>query len=880
MTESIQKKLLRVRPPRVRITYDVETGGAMEKKELPFIVGIMADLSGNRADPDNFPILKERRMVDIDRDNFNDVMKTIGPRADLAPALKELDALRRSSDPADKALTFSNLDDFEPMRVINAMPTLRGQYDSRAQIRALQAKAESDDRLAMMLDRWVEDSDPAALDQRQKALQAAFTELDDDARNTTRQALIELDQALSASPDLPTDATLKALEKWSFVADGSDASKKRALGNARLLTGMASASDTSEHRKKAKELIAQLAADTPADMAALDEEGKKAEAARSEAVTKLGFADADAARTAAKPINDALAAGGTGTDAVIASALLYLGGVLADSASSVDAAQYPDARELADARTLAEARKATLSFASTLQAHSADSGPALVDEVYPVLGALANPDDAVGASKALLALKSFANEVVDGLQKETKTLVIAVKKGVIAVIDEQVAVIDQKLSAALSSIMHCDNFKAMEQTWRGLAYLVMRTETSAMLKLRIFNATKEELRKDMEKAVEFDQSVLFKLVYEAEYGTYGGFPYSMLVGGYDISGSNDDISFLKKIAEVAASAHAPFISSASPELFGLSGFERLDRPRDLKKVFESAEMTAWREFREMEDARYVSLVLPRVLLRLPYGRPDKRNTIPCEGLNFEEHVGDVDAFPSVGANGEFVSHPIPANSNFLWGNAAYVLAERITNAFAIYNWTAAIRGVEGGGLVEGLPLYTYTSDAGTTEMLCPIEVSITDRREKELNDLGFIALCHCKGAGKAAFFGGQTTNSPKKYFSDEANANARISAMLPYMLAASRFAHYIKVIMREKIGSFLTRGNVESYLNGWIANYVLLDDNATQDVKAAYPLRQANVVVTEVPGEPGVYKATVFLKPHFQLEELTTSIRLVANLPK
>jgi type VI secretion system ImpC/EvpB family protein len=400
-----------------------------------------------------------------------------------------------------------------------------------------------------------------------------------------------------------------------------------------------------------------------------------------------------------------------------------------------------------------------------------------------------------------------------------------------------------------------------------------------MLKLRVFDATKEDLRKDMEKAVEFDQSALFKLVYEAEYGTYGGFPYSLLVGGYEIGRSSADIAFLKKIAEVAASAHAPFITAASTELFSLSGFDQLDKPRDLKKRFESAELIEWREFRETEDSRYVSLVMPRVLLRLPYGRPEKRNTIPCEGLNFEEHVGGANLAPVIDSKGNFVSHPIPDNENFLWGNPAYVLAERITNAFSLYNWTAAIRGVEGGGLVEGLPVYTYTSDLGTTELLCPTEVSITDRREKELNDLGFIALCHCKGSAKAAFFGGQTTNAPKKYFSDEANANARISAMLPYMLAASRFAHYIKVIMREKIGSFLTRGNVETFLNGWIANYVLLDDNASQDVKAAYPLRAASVVVTEVPGEPGVYKATVFLKPHFQLEELSTSIRLVANLP-
>jgi type VI secretion system ImpC/EvpB family protein len=265
-------------------------------------------------------------------------------------------------------------------------------------------------------------------------------------------------------------------------------------------------------------------------------------------------------------------------------------------------------------------------------------------------------------------------------------------------------------------------------------------------------------------------------------------------------------------------------------------------------------------------------------LRLPYGSPQKRNTVEAEGLNFDEQMSTT-ADPVVSDDND-IRYAAPGADHFLWGNPAYLLAERITNAFALYSWTAAIRGVEGGGLVENLPVYTYTSENGQTELFCPMEVAITDRREKELNDLGFISLCHCKGKGKAAFFGGQTTNLPKTYFSDDANSNAKISAMLPYMLAASRFAHYIKVIMRDKIGSFLTRANVESYLNTWISNYVLLDDNASQEVKSTYPLRSAKIVVIDVPGEPGYYKATVFLKPHFQLEELTTSIRLVANIPK
>ena len=545
----------------------------------------------------------------------------------------------------------------------------------------------------------------------------------------------------------------------------------------------------------------------PADAANPTEEEAAREAARKPALAKLGYADAAAAKAVVDPVLANIDKKDASGDLAVAKALLLLGCVEADDAAGVNAAAYPDARELTEAQLQADSRGVVLAYSKYLKDNSAGTGPNNAKLIFPLLRALAGDNSGVSAAKVLLSLRFFAVQVVTGLQAEVKTLLKAVKKGVIAVIDEQVVMIDQQLSAALSAVMHSTNFKEMEQTWRGMSYLVSRTETGTMLKLRVYNATKDELRKDMEKAVEFDQSALFKLVYEAEYGTYGGFPYSLLIGGYQIDGSNDDIAFLKKISEVAASAHAPFIAAASNNLFGLTGYDKLDKPRDLKKIFESPELIAWREFREMEDARYVSLVLPRVLLRLPYGMPEKRNTVECEALNFEEHVGEINAAPVLDANGDVISHPVPDNSNFLWGNAAYVLAERITNAFSLYNWTAAIRGVEGGGLVEGLPVYTYTSDAGTTELLCPTEVSITDRREKELNDLGFISLCHCKGAGKAAFFGGQTTNAPKKYFSDEANANAKISAMLPYMLAASRFAHYIKVIMREKIGSFMTRGN-------------------------------------------------------------------------
>lgn len=847
MTESIQKKLLRVRPPRVRITYDVETGGAIEKRELPFIVGILADLSGDRENPADFPPLKERKMTDIDRDNFNDVMKKIGPRVALTGVPVSL-----LTTPADKALVFQSLDDFDPLRVVQALPALNALYQARSQIRALQSKGEADDAIAGRLDVMVQDTSPAASQELINALNGAAPA----DKSALFKDLLALQDKLAANDD----STKAELTKWGFLADADananvEAVKKNVEDGkkkaASFLDGI-SLSDTPDNRNKALKLLKLLHLDANAS----DEEKKQQQAMQ----TLLG---ADAAAAAADPATlDATKPAG---DPAWAKALLLQGFTEASDTAAITASQYPDQKERRDALMQAECRGAVLGFANYL--HGTQPLPPERLKAAQAVFPLIQNDSA----KGLLRLRYFAQQVLAELQKpDSKKLQQDAKRGgAAATIDERVVQIDKTLSEALSTIMHCDGFKRMEATWRGLAYLVFRTETSTMLKLRVFNATQDELRKDMEKAVEFDQSALFKMVYEAEYGTYGGYPYSLLVGGYEIGCSQTDIDFLKKISEVAASAHAPFIASASADVFGLTGFDKLDKPRDLKKIFESEELIGWREFREMEDARYVTLVMPRALLRLPYGKPEKKNTIQCEGLNFEEDVSDATE-----ANG------LPSNANFLWGNPAYMLAERITNAFSLYSWTAAIRGVEGGGLVEGLPLYTFTSDAGTTELFCPTEVSITDRREKELNDLGFISLCHCKGTGKAAFFGGQTTNLPKKYFSDEANANARISAMLPYIMAASRFAHYIKVIMRDKVGSFLTRANVESYLNTWIANYVLLDDNATQEVKSSYPLRSASVVVTEVPGEPGAYKATVFLKPHFQLEELTTSIRLVANLPK
>ncbi len=444
----------------------------------------------------------------------------------------------------------------------------------------------------------------------------------------------------------------------------------------------------------------------------------------------------------------------------------------------------------------------------------------------------------------------FVNQILDER--------ITVSKDTAAMILRRVAQIDELLSRQLNEIMHQEEFKTLEASWRGLQYLVSNTETSTSLKLRLLPISKKELLNDLAKASEFDQSQLFKKIYEEEYGTFGGNPYGLLVGDFEFGRHPQDMELLDLVSHVAAAAHAPFIAAASPKLFDMGSFTELGGPRDLAKIFESSEMIKWRSFRKSEDSRYVTLTLPHILMRLPYG-PD---TQPVEEFEFREDVSGKD------------------HSKYLWGNAAYALGVRITDAFAKYKWCSAIRGVEGGGLVEGLPIHTFSTDDGEVAAKCPTEIAITDRREKELNDLGFISLCYRKNSAEAAFFGGQTANQPLVYNTPQATANARLSSQLPYILAASRFAHYIKVIIRDKIGSFMTRSNVENYLNTWITNYVLLSDDAGQELKARYPLREARVDVADVPGRPGVYKAVVFLRPHFQLDELTASLRLVAELPQ
>jgi type VI secretion system protein ImpC len=446
-------------------------------------------------------------------------------------------------------------------------------------------------------------------------------------------------------------------------------------------------------------------------------------------------------------------------------------------------------------------------------------------------------------------IKRFVSEVLEGS--------ITMARDTEAALNARIAQLDHLISLQLNEIMHAPELQKLEATWRGLKYLLSQTETSTMLKIKVLNVNKKELLRDLQRAPEFDQSALFKKVYEEEYGVFGGAPFGALVGDYEFGRTGQDIELLEKVSQVAAAAHAPLLTAASSEMLNLESFSTLDQPRDLAKIFESTEYAKWKAFRQTEDSRYVALTVPRMLLREPYGK----DTVPVEAFQYEEHVDGTD------------------HEKYLWGNAAWALAARVNQAFAQYGWCACIRGVESGGLVEGLPVHNFKTDSGDVAMKCPTEVPITDRREKELADLGFAPLVHCKGTPNAAFFSVQSAQKAKVYDKDAATANARISAQLPYIFAVSRFAHYLKTMMRDKIGGYMSKTDAQMFLNNWISNYVVANDDASQAVKAKRPLKEARVDVQEDPRKPGVYRAIAFLRPHFQLDELSVSMRLVAELP-
>ncbi|MCI0365250.1 MAG: type VI secretion system contractile sheath large subunit [Phycisphaerales bacterium] len=477
-----------------------------------------------------------------------------------------------------------------------------------------------------------------------------------------------------------------------------------------------------------------------------------------------------------------------------------------------------------------------------------------------------------GASLLEQAISATKQTERSQAQEMVKTLVAEVTKGTVSwsrnvsrTIKLGIEAIDAVISKQLAAIMHHPDFQKLEGSWRGLNYLVMNTETSAQLKIKLLNVSKRDLFKDLDRAVEFDQSQVFKKLYENEFGSPGGEPYGALVGDYEITNHPEDIDLLTKMSNISAAAFAPFITAASHALLGLDSYTELAKPRDLEKIFDSVEYTSWKSFRDSEDSRFVTMAMPRVLSRLPYGA----NTKPIEEFGFEEVTLDSKG------KAKKVAH-----EHYCWMNAAYVLGARLTDSFAKNGWCTSIRGAENGGKVEGLPAHVFTSDDGDPDLMCPTEIGITDRREAELSKLGFLPLCHYKNTDYSVFFGAQTAQRPKKYDRPAATANAAISARLPYIMATGRIAHYLKVIARDKIGSFMEASDCQEWLNRWIANYICADAKPTAEMKAKYPLAEAKIEVKEVPGAPGSYNAVAWLRPWLQMEELTTSLRMVASIPK
>ncbi|KQO61887.1 EvpB family type VI secretion protein [Methylobacterium sp. Leaf87] len=470
---------------------------------------------------------------------------------------------------------------------------------------------------------------------------------------------------------------------------------------------------------------------------------------------------------------------------------------------------------------------------------------------------------------AIAATKQTEPDRTEGLLRTlTQTALagtVSFDRNLTVTLTRAIAEIDARISRQLAAVMHDPEFLKLEGSWRGLKYLVHNSETSANLKIRVLNVSKRELGKDLLKATEFDQSQIFKAIYENEFGTPGGEPYGALIGNYEFSNHFEDIEMLQGLSGVAGAAFAPFIAAASPKLFGFEDFRDLARPRDLEKIFDTVEYAKWRSYRDSPDSRFVTLTMPRVLARLPYGR----ETRSVDEFDFEETPG--------GLVGERKSL---THAQYCWSNAAFVLGARLTDAFAKTSWATAIRGAESGGKVESLPMHVFQSDDGDLDLKCPTEVGITDRRDAELGKLGFLPLCHYKNTDYAVFFGAQTTHKAEKYDRPEATSNAAISSRLPYIMATARFAHYLKVIARDKIGSFMEAEDCEKWLNRWIGNYVNANDDAGAEMKARYPLREAKVEVQEIPGRPGSYNAITWMRPWLQMEELTTSLRMVARIPR
>ncbi len=456
--------------------------------------------------------------------------------------------------------------------------------------------------------------------------------------------------------------------------------------------------------------------------------------------------------------------------------------------------------------------------------------------------------------------RSAVEHAVTTLAQQALSSTKLIGADVVQSIQAMIAELDKKISQQVNQILHNPEFQALEGSWRGLHYLVNNSETDEMLKIRVMNISKNDLGKTLKryKGTAWDQSPLFKKMYEEEYGQFGGEPFGCIVGDYYFDQSPPDVELLGEMAKISSSAFAPFLTAAAPTLMQMDSWQELANPRDIKKIFGTAEYAGWRSLRQSEDSKFLGLCMPRFLARLPYGP----KTNPVEEFEFEEDSSGND------------------HKKYTWANSAYAMAANINRSFKLYGWCSRIRGIESGGAVENLPTHTFPTDDGGVDMKCPTEIAISDRREAELAATGFMPLVHRKNSDFAAFLGAQSLNEPAQYDDPDASSNAALAARLPYLFACCRFAHYLKCIVRDKVGSFKERGDMEKWLNSWIMNYVDGDPvNSSETTKAQKPLAGAEVVVEEVPGNPGYYSSKFFLRPHYQLEGLSVSLRLVSKLP-
>ncbi|HJX53101.1 MAG TPA: type VI secretion system contractile sheath large subunit [Polyangia bacterium] len=493
-------------------------------------------------------------------------------------------------------------------------------------------------------------------------------------------------------------------------------------------------------------------------------------------------------------------------------------------------------------------------MAEATQSTQAQAGAATdqVSEFAGLLNKQFNPQTDTAKREVEGAVRTLAQQALASAQ--------LISTDVVQSIEAMIAEIDRKLGEQINAILHHPDFQKLESAWRGLHYLVSNSETDDMLKIRVLNVSKKDLHKTLKryKGAGWDQSPLFKKLYEEEYGTLGGEPFGCLVGDYYFDHGPQDVELLGELAKIAAAGHAPFLAAASPTVFQMESWQELSNPRDLTKIFQIPEYAGWRSLRDSDDARYVGLTMPRFLARPPYGA----KTNPVEAFDFEEDASGPDA------------------KKYTWANAAYAMAVNINRSFKTYGWCSRIRGIESGGDVQGLPTHTFPTDDGGVDVRCPTEIAISDRREAELAKSGFMPLVYKKNTDFAAFIGAQSLQKPAQYDDPDATANAALAARLPYLFATCRFAHYLKCIVRDKIGSFKEAADMQRWLQNWIVQYVDGDPlHSSEATKARKPLAAAEVIVEPVEGNPGYYASKFFLRPHYQLEGLTVSLRLVAKLP-